>query len=215
MRIVYLHGFASSPQSSKARFFARRFAEAGVEFSAPQLDGGDFEQLTITSQLNVIERAVGAGPAVLMGSSLGGYLAALFAARHPERVERLVLLAPAFGFYERFRARLTAAQLAEWKQKHRIMVFHYGSKTEQPLGFSLLEDAVAYEPVPDFRQAVLILHGIQDDVVPLAGSQAFVNTHPNAKLHTVASAHELTDVVDELWRETARFLQIVYPSLGC
>jgi len=40
MRVVYLHGFASSPQSSKARFFAGKFAEAGVAFEAPQLDQG-------------------------------------------------------------------------------------------------------------------------------------------------------------------------------
>ena len=29
MRIVYLHGFASSPQSSKAQFFQKKFAERG------------------------------------------------------------------------------------------------------------------------------------------------------------------------------------------
>ena len=76
MRIVYLHGFASSPQSSKARYFARRFAEKGIEFVVPQLDQGDFEHLTITGQLAVVETAVAGKPAVLMGSSLGGYLAA-------------------------------------------------------------------------------------------------------------------------------------------
>ena len=35
MRIVYLHGFASSPQSGKARFFAGKFQELGVPFTAP------------------------------------------------------------------------------------------------------------------------------------------------------------------------------------
>ena len=38
MKVVYLHGFASSPQSTKARFFAGKFAEAGVAFEAPALD---------------------------------------------------------------------------------------------------------------------------------------------------------------------------------
>src|ERR1700678_4151148 len=98
MRVVYLHGFASGPQSGKARFFAERFGARGVPFVAPRLDEGDFEGLTISGQLKVVEKAVGEGPVVLMGSSLGGYLAALYAARHREAVEKLVLLAPAFQF---------------------------------------------------------------------------------------------------------------------
>jgi len=103
MRIVYLHGFASSPESGKARFFAGKFRELGVPFAAPQLDEGNFEGLTISGQLGVVEKAVGGEPVVLMGSSLGGYIAALYAARNVQ-VEKLVLLAPAFHFPTRWRA---------------------------------------------------------------------------------------------------------------
>ena len=81
MRVVYLHGFASSPQSSKGRFFAGKFGEAGVAFEAPQLDQGEFLNLTISGQMLVVGNAVSAHreklakgePLVLMGSSLGGY----------------------------------------------------------------------------------------------------------------------------------------------
>ena len=52
----------------------------------------------------MIEQACGKEPVTLMGSSLGGYLAALYAARHAE-VERLVLMAPAFCFPRRWAAR--------------------------------------------------------------------------------------------------------------
>ena len=93
-RVVYLHGFASSPHSSKAQFFRRRFAEHGVPMEIPILDEGRFEELTVTGQLAVIDRAVGEEPAILIGSSLGGYLAALYASRHPSQIEKLVLLAP-------------------------------------------------------------------------------------------------------------------------
>src|SRR5690348_17748458 len=53
-----------------------------------------FEHLTISGQLGVLERTLQNEPVRLIGSSMGGYLAALYAARHPE-VDRLVLLAPA------------------------------------------------------------------------------------------------------------------------
>ena len=110
-RIVYLHGFASSPLSSKAQFFRRKFAAAGISMEIPQLDEGRFEELTISSQLAVIDRVVDGQPAILMGSSLGGYLAALYAGRHPE-IERLVLLAPAFQFPDAYRSPTTRASIA-------------------------------------------------------------------------------------------------------
>ena len=99
-RILYLHGFASSPASSKARFFAARLRAAGARVEIPDLAAGDFEHLTITGQLRVIEQAAAGEPVALMGSSLGGYLASLYAARHPE-VSRVILLAPAFQFARR------------------------------------------------------------------------------------------------------------------
>ena len=100
-RILYLHGFASGPSSSKARYFQERLESAGMPVEVPDLAAGDFEHLTLTGQLGVIERSAAAGPVSLAGSSMGGYLAALYAARHPE-VLRVVLLAPAFDFARRW-----------------------------------------------------------------------------------------------------------------
>ncbi len=205
MRIVYLHGFASSPQSGKARFFAQKFRELGVPFVAPQLDEGNFEGLTITGQLKVIEKAVGNQPAVLMGSSLGGYLAALFAARSVQ-VEKLVLLAPAFQFPTRWRARYSAHELELWRQRGTIPFFHYGFQQERGLGYQIVEDAAKYEDQPAFTQPALVLHGLRDETVPADLSKAFAKGHPNVTLRLLDSGHELTDVLDELWSETARFL---------
>jgi pimeloyl-ACP methyl ester carboxylesterase len=213
MRIVYLHGFASSPQSSKAQFFRQKFDQLGVSFEAPQLDEGNFEGLTITGQLSVVERAVGGRPAVLMGSSLGGYLAALYAARHPGEVERMVLLAPAFQFASRWRARFRPEDLELWKQQGSAPFFHYGYKSAQRLGYSFVEDADQYEDAPDFGQPVLILHGSEDAVVPPGISLEFAAARPNVRLRLFASGHELTDVLAGLWMETSRFLDLTIPKI--
>ena len=71
MRIVYLHGFASSPQSGKAQFFRRKFSEREIPIEIPGLDQGDFQGLTITGQLAVVDRAVGGKPAILDGVEPG------------------------------------------------------------------------------------------------------------------------------------------------
>src|SRR5580658_2151875 len=101
MKFVYVHGFASSPQSRKAVQFRAALAARGVSVDIPAMDRGDFEHLTISGQLDVLEDAIHGEPVCLIGSSMGGYLAALYAAAHPE-VARLVLLAPAFGFAQRW-----------------------------------------------------------------------------------------------------------------
>jgi len=221
MRVVYLHGFASSPQSSKARFFGSKFAEAGVAFEAPQLEQGEFRRLTISGQMLVVGSAVSAHrekltegePLVLMGSSLGGYLAALYAERHPKAVDRLILLAPAFEFLQRWRERLSAREIEQWKREGTIPIYHYGSKTEQRLGYQFLEDAAKYEAAPDFHQRALILHGTEDTVVPCQVSRDFALEHTRARLALFKSGHELTDVLEGLWREAAGFLEISGPGV--
>jgi pimeloyl-ACP methyl ester carboxylesterase len=205
MKIVYLHGFASSPQSGKARFFAGKFQELGVPFTAPQLDEGNFEGLTISGQLRVVEKAVGGDRVVLMGSSLGGYIAALYAARSVQ-VDKLVLLAPAFQFPTRWRARYSPEELELWRKRGTIPFFHYGFKAERGLGFQIVEDALKYEDEPAFRQPALVLHGLRDEVVPAELSKVFAEGHTNVTLRLVDSGHELTDVLDQLWTETAAFL---------
>ena len=106
-------------------FFRERFAELGIGLEVPDLAEGDFARLTISGQLQVIERASGGEPVTLMGSSMGGYLAALYAARHAE-VDRLVLMAPAFCFLKRWTETLGPAAMEKWRNGGSLDVFHYG-----------------------------------------------------------------------------------------
>lgn len=205
-RFIYLHGFASSPQSGKAQFYRKQFQGLGLELEIPALDAGDFRNLTITGQLAVVGAAAGGKPCVLIGSSLGGYLAALYAARHSS-VKRLVLLAPALRFPSRWRERYSPEDLALWKQNGFASVYHYGQKRDAQLGYQLMEDSIQYEDEPDFRQPALILHGTADAVVPAAISTAFASSRANVTVRLFASGHELTDVLEDLWEETFRFLE--------
>jgi pimeloyl-ACP methyl ester carboxylesterase len=203
--IIYLHGFASGPASKKAQFFRQKFQHLGVSITIPDLAEAEFERLTITGQLRVVERVAAGRPVTLIGSSMGGYLAALYAARHPE-VERLVLLAPAFCFCNRLPQTLGPAAMENWRETGGRMVFHYGEGTERLLSYRLIEDALEYEDFPEVTQATLILHGIHDDVAPVAFSETFARNRPNVRLVELASGHELTDVKERLWDETAAFL---------
>jgi hypothetical protein len=204
-RVLYLHGFASGPNSTKARHFRQRLEQAGVAVDVPDLAAGDFEHLTLTGQLGVIERAAAGEPVALVGSSMGGYLAALYAARHPEAT-RLVLMAPAFGFARRWTEYLGPAQVEEWRRTGAMEVMHYGDNRNRLLSYALLEDAAGYEEFPDFAQPALIFHGEHDDVVPVEFSVRFAATHPNVRIEVVNSGHELIDVLDHMGQRAEEFL---------
>lgn len=201
---IYLHGFASGPSSSKASYFRRQFADRGITLETPALDEGRFEQMTITSQLDVIRRLANGRPSRLIGSSLGGWLASLYAAQHPE-VDSLVLLAPAFGFVSLLPGLIGPEAIQTWEQTGRLAVFHYSDNEEKWLRHDILEDGKRYDPFPSVEQRTLILHGRHDDSVPLANSARFVAERRNRRLVEVETDHQMTDSLDRLWAETAVF----------
>lgn len=203
--IVYLHGFASGPSSSKARHFRRHLEAGGAHVDVPDLTAGNFESLTLTGQLAVIHRVVAGRSVNLMGSSMGGYLAALYAARHPE-VQRVVLLAPAFGFARRWAERLGETSVEQWRRSGAMDVFHYGENRNRKLGYQLLADAERYEGEPDFSQPALIFHGAHDDVVPAQYSQDFACRHANANLEVLDSGHDLLNVLEYMTPKVKEFL---------
>ncbi len=205
LRVLYLHGFASGPASRKARFFSEKLRQLGFTVEIPDLAEGNFEALTISGQLRVIDRAVSHQPVVLIGSSLGGYLAALYAASHPQ-VQRLVLLAPAFHFYQLWTTQLGPERLDAWRKTRTMPILHYGEGRNMPIGYQLVEDAGGYPGFPEFSQPALIFHGTEDPVAPVQYSTAFAKAHQDVRLVTFASGHELTDVLDPMWREMRSFL---------
>jgi len=205
MRTIYLHGFASGPASKKASFFRDRTHTLEI----PALAAGDFEHLTITGQLNVIEELAAGEPVSLIGSSLGGYLAALAAARQADRVRGLVLFAPAFGFAQRWEARIGPAALARWRAEGTAPVHHYARGRELPLAIDLLDDARRYPAEPDPAAPALVLAGRHDEAVPLAAVERFARARPGRELVVYDSGHELTDVLEPMWERTLAFLRRV------
>lgn len=205
--LIYLHGFGSGPFSKKARFFAEQAARMDVEFMVPDLTEGDFEHLTITGQLAVVERLAAGRPVSLIGSSLGGYLAGLYAARHKE-VRKAVLLAPAFGFARRWPERLGAEKMSEWRSKGWMGVYHYGEQRTLPLGIQLVDDGLRYEDFPDVHQPVLLVHGTRDDVVTPDWSRQYASARPNVELELVDSDHELANVFEWTWSRIRLFLKL-------
>jgi uncharacterized protein len=205
--LLYLHGFASGPGSYKGRALAERFAAHGVELVLADLTPGPdgFERSTPLTMLAEAERLAALHrPRAVLGSSLGGYLAALLASRHPG-VQRLVLLAPAFRLFDRWRARLSPQEERRWREEG-LTVHHFGTNRPRRLGWAFLEEAARLPPYPRVTVPTLCLAGRRDALVPLEDVERFVAATPSARLVALDDAHELLASLDRIFDEARAFL---------
>ncbi len=81
MNILYLHGFRSSPQSTKARQMATHFAQTEHRFVCPQLPASPALAMELACEL-IEDRGDAAKDWALIGSSLGGFYATFLAERY-------------------------------------------------------------------------------------------------------------------------------------
>lgn len=189
--VLYLHGFASGPSSYKAREILPALQDRGLFVAVPDLNEGDFTNLTISRALATAKRNLRERTLVI-GSSLGGYLAALLAEKD-ERVKSLVLMAPAFEFADRMRARYGAAALTQWKDAGAIEVEHYGYKRKHAIRYALYEDALKYPQRPKLRVPAYVLQGARDDVVSPSMVEEIARAYPEQVTYdAVDDDHGLT-----------------------
>ncbi len=216
MVVIYLHGFASSPESSKATFFAERFAAAGVKFECPDLNQPAFSTLTVSRMLQLLEKRISSLPPadiVLVGSSLGGFVAVEAAARqvgearHP--IVRVILLAPAVELeWDRW-SEVGPGGVERWRKAGDVEVFHYALDRPERLAFTFYEDADRYDPASRrLALPMLIFQGRQDESVSPEVVERFSQRQSAATLYMLDDTHQLKNSLDFIWRETARFLSL-------
>jgi pimeloyl-ACP methyl ester carboxylesterase len=210
-RILYLHGFASSPKSSKATFLGTRLAACGATVETPDLNEPDFSTLTVTRMLgqvrNILDRQP-EGPITVIGSSLGGFVAVQAALQHPSRVARLVLLAPALDFGgQRMPDGLGDRSLEDWKATGELNVFHHAYGRMYAVHYGLYADARQYDAhTATLEIPVQVFQGRRDTSVDPGTVERWASSRPNVELHLLDDDHQLTASLDYIWTHVRRFL---------
>jgi uncharacterized protein len=210
-RFLYLHGFASGPDSSKGLAFEKRLAGRSVPLQRLNLRLPSLQHLLFSEMAAAVRKSLG-GPddrGVVIGSSLGGLLAAHAAARDP-RVQAAVLLAPAVRLAGLFRKRLGPATTLGWEQSGWLEIDDYVSKTKTRLHWLFMQELEDLEARGELWPAVkvpaLVVLGKADDTVPAELVRAWVREQPNARLIEVEDGHDLKPSLSLILDETERFL---------
>lgn len=188
--LVWLGGFRSDMTSTKAMALEAAAQEEGramlrLDYSAHGQSSGDFHDATLSlwldDALRLIRAAAGPRP-VLIGSSMGGWLALLAARRLREEgrpIGGMVLIAPAIDFTEEL-------MWAKFPEAIRRQILETGvwyrhseySPEPYPITRVLIEDARRHllgQSRLDLGIPIHILQGALDPDVPLAHVQGFVD----------------------------------------
>lgn len=174
---VWLSGFKSDMSGGKAQAVAAWAEETGhgallFDYSGHGGSDGRFEDGTISAWREDALAAIDTqteGPLILVGSSMGGWMALLAALARPERARGLVLIAPAPDFTEKLMwPEFTPQQQNQILQEGFLLrPSDYGEP--YPITKALIEDGRRWSimdgPIA-FEGPVRILQGMQDPDVP-------------------------------------------------
>jgi hypothetical protein len=197
---VWLCGFKSDMAGTKAQVLAQRAATEGEGFLRFDYRGcgrseGRFEDGTIGAwiedSLAVIDAATGGRPLILIGSSMGAWIALNVMKARPAQVKALLLIAPAPDFTERLMwpSLPEEARQAITRDGHWMRPSAYGDGP-YPITRALFEDGrrhlVLDKPLP-FAGPVRILQGMADPDVPWRHALALAEhiDGPDVRLHLI------------------------------
>ncbi len=172
--VILCHGMESDKESEKLVFLGRELARQNIltlrfDFAYVGESSGKFEDITYSGEVDDLRaahklvRGHCAGKIAILGSSMGGTVALMFAAEERDVAALVTVSAPLYPgkFPHRI---LDAAQLRDWRE--RGFTFYNGNR----LNVSLLEDLERIDVRASARKVscpVLILHGDADGVVPV------------------------------------------------
>jgi pimeloyl-ACP methyl ester carboxylesterase len=218
--VFYLHGFTSSGQSKKAAYFSERLRPHGIALQCPDFNEPDFSSLTMTRMLDRMAADIAAlRPAslapgmhtgvVLIGSSLGASVAVLTAARMADRVDCLVLLAPALMFLQDAGKILGAERMARWQTTGTLDLFHHAYGGMRSLSYGFYEDSLQYDAfAADVGQPTLVFQGLRDESVDHRAVEHYAAARPNVRLTLVDDDHQLMASLPRIWSDMAAFLEL-------
>lgn len=221
--VIFLGGYASDMTGTKASFLAERCAESRCSYLRFDYRGhgqseGDFKEGTIGAWLDdtlAVFQQLTEGPQIIVGSSMGGWIALLLALKHPERVKACVGIAAAPDFTEELMwQRLKPAQRLQLEQDGLIYDEDAPPDHRIPLTLKLVEEGrqhLLLHNIINISCPIRLLQGLRDTEVPWQYALRITRNvmSQDVQVHYIKDGdHRLSkpDDLHLLWQNVASFL---------
>lgn len=204
---VLCHGHGSHKDSSTFLSLVKKLAPEQIssfrfDFSGHKDSEGKFEDFTPSQAVDDINCAVdflkndGYSKIGLVGSSLGAFASVIVAAQKPEIIA-VALKSPTLDL-RIWKTKMIAKFGKNWEQEHYI-VYKTGSvecNLDEQLLDVFVNDGLGYnifEQAKNVKATTLIVHGENDETVPIETSEKISKIIPNCRLQIIKGAdHEYT-----------------------
>jgi pimeloyl-ACP methyl ester carboxylesterase len=176
--VIFLHGLMSSMQSTKAIYLIDYCKKNNYNFIVFDNFGcgnasGRFEDQTISDWLEGVSLILNElidTEVILVGSSMGGWLALLAALKFPNKIKGLVCLAPASDFTQDIWQNISLGDQNKMQKEGVLEVEGKNCEHKYPISYKLIEDAKKHLLLTknkiDINIPVHLIHGMLDEDVP-------------------------------------------------
>jgi pimeloyl-ACP methyl ester carboxylesterase len=220
--VIFVHGFPLSRGTWQKQIEALRTTHRVI---APDLRGlGENDAVTgvatmtqFADDVHALLQQLKTGPVVLVGHSMGGYIALAFARKYPDMLRGLVLVATKAGadtpeaaagrratadkvkaggsnvIVDAMAPKMLAAGNQDKKMADQVRAFMSPSKPESVIAalLGMAERSDSTSMLVEINAPTLVITGADDTVIPPAESEKLAAAIPGAQLKKIPSAGHL------------------------
>ncbi|MGD9637559.1 MAG: alpha/beta hydrolase [Alphaproteobacteria bacterium] len=203
--IVFIHGTHGSMDGSKPEFIEEYCKKEGLSFLSMDLPGHkrsippEYKDCTISRWTSAAQELIEEhtkGQQMVIGASMGGWIALNVAAKMPDRVSEVVGLAAAPDYTERMQQELSPEQKNELYKKGMTKVYSDFSPTEgEELTRAVVVDGeknmLLRSNSPEIKSKVVLIQGVKDNVVAFEEAKSFtkkLKTSTPVEMKTIKDA---------------------------
>ena len=206
--VLFVHGLAADMNGDKITAWIPKLKNQGYGVLRLDLNGhgvsyGDLENFKIGHAVidicDLLDE-LKLEKVLLLASSVGAWAGMLVAKKRPE-IKGVIALAPAVNAMDEVflkpQLACNPALEADWQAKGYLVTQHFVPGRKLKLPYDMVVDARKHDllkadVLAKIQQPVIIIHGMDDDVVPLDLSKRLVAGLPNAQLKQLVGVdHQL------------------------
>ncbi len=215
--VIIMHGLMSSSEEPLIRTMAEKLNNKGIatvrfDFDGHGKSGGEFIDMTVPKEIedakmmiDFVEKTGKFSSISLVGHSQGGVVTSMVAGELNDRIDRIVLFAPAAVIYDEANSGTTL-----FTKYDPLNVPEYITTFDHKIGRQWILEAQKlsiYPTAEKFTGPVSIIHGIPDELVPYSYSQKYHQIYKNSELHLLDGIdHSFSQDIDGVTDIALKFL---------